>query len=122
MRLVLITLTIASLFIGRAWAGDVSILDVQVRAQQDGRYSFSVTLKHADNGWDHYADRWEVLAPGGAILGTRVLLHPHVAEQPFTRSQSGVVIPAGLKFVDVRAHDKMHGYGPKVFMVMLPGR
>ena len=43
-----------------------------------------VTVQHADTGWDHYADAWEVLAPDGTVLGTRTLLHPHTDEQPFT--------------------------------------
>ena len=45
-----------------------------------------VTLSHPDTGWDHYADGWEVLAADGTRLGLRTLLHPHVTEQPFTRS------------------------------------
>ena len=47
----------------------------------------------ADSGWDHYANRWEVLEPEGQVIATRTLLHPHVDEQPFTRSLSGIHIP-----------------------------
>ena len=52
-----------------------------------------------------------MVPPDGTVLGTRVLLHPNVAEQPFTRSLSGVEIPAALDHVTVRAGDKVHGYG-----------
>ena len=45
-----------------------------------------VTLSHPDTGWDHYADGWEVIDAAGTRLGLRELLHPHVTEQPFTRS------------------------------------
>ena len=45
-----------------------------------------VTLAHPDTGWDHYADGWEVVTGDGTSLGLRVLAHPHVDEQPFTRS------------------------------------
>ena len=45
----------------------------------------SVTLKHDDSGWEHYADLWQVVSESGQVLGTRTLLHPHVEEQPFTR-------------------------------------
>jgi hypothetical protein len=51
----------------------------------------------SDAGWEHYADRWQVLDAGGTVLGERVLLHPHDTEQPFTRSQSGIEIPAGIR-------------------------
>ncbi len=54
-------------------------------ARLEGR-SVHVTLSHPDTGWDHYADGWEVIAADGNRLGLRVLAHPHVNEQPFTRS------------------------------------
>ncbi|MEM7643100.1 MAG: hypothetical protein AAF366_11285, partial [Pseudomonadota bacterium] len=63
---------------------------------------------------EHYADGWEVLGPDGARLGYRELLHPHVTEQPFTRSLSGVEIPEGVERVTVRAHDNVDGWGAAV--------
>ena len=56
----------------------------------------------------------------GKILGTRVMYHPHVEEQPFTQFLSCVRIPAGMTKVIVRAHDKVHAYGGKEFEVALP--
>jgi hypothetical protein len=50
---------------------------------------------------------------------TRVLLHPHEAEQPFTRSQSGITIPEGVTEVRVRAHDLVDGYGGQEVVVDL---
>jgi hypothetical protein len=49
-------------------------------------------LRHGDTGWDDYADGWRIETPAGEVLGTRVLHHPHVEEQPFTRSLGGVEI------------------------------
>ena len=86
-----------------------------------GTWRVSATVEHADEGWDHYADRWEVLAPDGTILATRELLHPHVEEQPFTRSLAGVVIPDGIEEVIIRAHDNVHGYGGAEVTVAVPG-
>jgi hypothetical protein len=73
--------------------------------------AFVVTVRHADEGWKHYADAWQVLAPDGTVLATRVLRHPHVAEQPFTRGMRGVRVPAGLDRVRIRARDSVHGLG-----------
>ena len=106
---------------GSAFAGEVEVVAAKAQAV-GGTFSFSVTLKHGDAGWKHYADKWEVLAPDGMVLGTRVLYHPHVNEQPFTRGLSGVKVPAGIKSVRVRAHDRIHGDGPRLFEVKLPGR
>lgn len=102
-----------------AWAGEVDVVGATARKVADGGYGFDVTLRHADEGWDHYADAWDVLGPDGAVLGTRVLFHPHVDEQPFTRSLSGVKIPAGVAQVTIRGHDKVHEYGGKEFTVKL---
>lgn len=74
-------------------------------------WRFDVTVRHADEGWDHYADAYEILSLEGEVLGVRALAHPHVNEQPFTRSVSGVEIPAGTERVQIRARDTVHGYG-----------
>ena len=85
---------------------------VSATADKSGNiWKFSVTLRHADEGWDHYADGWGVYLPDGAELGYRVLAHPHVNEQPFTRSLSGVEIPVGISHVILRPHDLVHGDG-----------
>lgn len=59
----------------------------------------SVTLAHPDTGWDHYADGWRIEAEDGTVIGTRELLHPHVEEQPFTRSLTVDDLPDGLLFI-----------------------
>lgn len=101
-------------------AGQVEIVDARVHASGGANYRFDVTLRHADTGWDHYADAWQVLAPDGSLLGERILYHPHVNEQPFTRSLSGVSIPEGTAHVTIRAHDKVHGYSDQQFRLELP--
>ena len=60
-----------------------------------------------------------VLKPEPDSPFTRLLLHPHVNEQPFTRSQSGIVIPSGVTQVRVRAHDLVDGYGGREVLVDL---
>lgn len=93
-----------------AQAGDVEIR--HARFEQSGsNWRVAVTLKHADSGWDHYADGWRVVDADGKVFGHRTLYHPHVNEQPFTRSDS-MAIPAGTTRVFVEAHDKVHGWAP----------
>ena len=86
------------------------VIDVDVEVQANGDYRFDVTVASADTGWDKYADAWEVRAPDGTVLGVRELAHPHVDEQPFTRSLSGVTIAAGMTEVVVAARDSVEGF------------
>ena len=101
-------------------AGEVDVTDVTVHRQSANKYQFNVTLRHDDTGWKHYADRWEILEPEGMVLATRVLLHPHVDEQPFTRSLSGVSIAPDIREVTIRGHDLVHGYGGRKRKVQIP--
>ncbi len=104
-------------------AGEADVVAVEVTAEASGTFGFAVTLRHADQGWEHYADRWDVVsADGSTVYGERVLHHPHVNEQPFTRSLGGIAIPAGVREVVIRAHDKRHGLGGATMKVTLPGR
>ncbi|EPX81662.1 hypothetical protein [Litoreibacter arenae] len=92
----------------------------RVTARQNGSgWTFDVTIRHADTGWDHYADGWSVNAPDGTELGFRKLAHPHETEQPFTRSLSGVVIPDGVNEVIIRARDSVHGWSDHTYSIKL---
>ena len=102
-----------------SFAGEADVVAVKASSGKDGTWSFSVTVRHDDEGWDHYADRWEVLGLDEKVLGTRVLMHPHVGEQPFTRSLGGIEVPNDVSKVLVRARDSVHGYGGKMMEVEL---
>jgi len=89
-------------------------------------WTFSVTVQHPDTGWSDYCNGWDVVTDQGEILKsssqdqfTRLLLHPHEHEQPFTRSQSGLHVPEGATILTVRAHDIVHGFGGKEITINL---
>ncbi len=90
---------------------DVTVDFVRAEQASDGTWTFAVTLSHGDTGWDDYVDGWHVETADGAILGTRILLHPHVDEQPFTRSLSDVTLGEGVDEIFIRPHDLVSGYG-----------
>ena len=92
-----------------ALADPAEVLEVELTRSGES-WRVSVTVAHPDEGWEHYADAWEVLAPDGTSLGLRELLHPHVDEQPFTRSLSGVTIPEGIDEIRVRARCLVDGW------------
>lgn len=84
-----------------AVAGEAHVLEVVVRLEA-GAHRFDVRVRHEDEGWDHHADRFEVVSPSGEVLG--------------------VVVPEGIAAVAVRAHDSVHGPGGATVEVALPGR
>ena len=114
---VLISMAMGSIV--SASAGEADVVSVVVKPDWSDTWRFDVTVAHADTGWDHYSDKWDVVGPDGKVLGTRVLVHPHENEQPFTRSLGGVFIPPGVTEVTLRAHDSVHKYGGREMTVPL---
>ena len=110
----------AALWCSGGVAGEADVIEAKIRPEQDGSFTISATLRHADSGWKHYADRWEVLGPQGQVLAKRVLWHPHVEEQPFTRSLGDITIPQGIERVTIRAHDSVHGHGGREAVLEVP--
>lgn len=101
-----------------AWAEAPQVVQVQTGLAGMG-WRFDVTLMHPDSGWDHYADGWEVLDADGKRLGLRELFHPHVDEQPFTRSLSNVMVPDGTAEVFIRARCSRDGWSDDLYRVTL---
>lgn len=107
-------------------SADADVEFVRAVRTGDGVWTFHVTVRHPDTGWEDYADGWDVVLPDGTVIKpdadspfTRLLLHPHENEQPFTRSQSNIRIPVDVSTVFVRAHDIVDGFGGQEVMVDL---
>jgi hypothetical protein len=94
---------------------------IHVKAAAEGNtWTFYVTVRHNDEGWDHYADKWQVVDPeNGTLIAERVLMHPHDNEQPFARSKGGIEIPPDITKVAVRAGCNVHGFGGNQIIVDL---
>lgn len=118
-RISVITLASTAVMISPNMAGEVDVVNVVAQQTSAQTYRFDVTLRLADEGWDHYANKWDVVDPSGRVLGERILHHPHVNEQPFTRSLSSVKIPDDIDFVMIRGHDSVHLYGGVEYKVDL---
>ena len=101
------------------FAGEANVVEVRLEATGEESFQVWATVQHDDEGWQHYADKWEILDMEGNLLDTRVLLHPH-SPDPFTRSLSPVKIPDHVKKIRVRAHDSVHGYGGKEVIIAIP--
>ncbi len=112
MTRICLTLGIAFLAMSPARADPPVVEGAALRGTQ-----ISVTLSHGDTGWDHYADGWQVIGADDTVLGTRVLHHPHVNEQPFTRSLTLDEPPTG-PFVWIIAKDNL-GAESEPFKFML---
>jgi len=107
-------------------AANADVVYVRAIKDADGSWTFHVTVSHPDTGWDDYANGWDILLPNGSKLTvnagdpfTRLLAHPHENEQPFTRSQRGIIIPENVTLVTLRAHDIVDGFGGQEIIVDL---
>ncbi len=116
----LLIISISFLLAASLFANEADVVNVKINKGSDNRYSFDVTILHNDTGWNHYVNKWDIVDNNGVVLATRLLYHPHVNEQPFTRSLSRVKIPTHIKYVTIRAHDLVHKYGGKIMKVRLP--
>jgi len=110
-----IVLLIISIFL---FANEPKVINVKVD-RTNNSYNFHVTIKHNDLSNEHYVNRWEIVDEKGNILAIRILFHPHIKEQPFTRSLYKIDLPSNMKKVYIRAHDIVHGYSKK-YEVILP--
>jgi hypothetical protein len=95
------------------------VLFVEAVESGDGRWCIYTTVRHNDEGWEHYAVLWEVLDPEGKEIAWRALAHPHVEEQPFERDQCRVTFPRGITRFRVRAKCNVHGFGGREVSVDL---
>lgn len=95
------------------------VVGVEAVHDGDGSWTFNVTLSSPYDSPERYADAWRVVGPDGTVYGERLLLHDHAAEQPFTRSQSGVEIPDDVTTVTVEGRDQVSGWGGATMDVTL---
>ena len=87
------------------------IIAAQATPDGDGTWRFDVTVSSTYDTPQRYADGWRVVGPDGTEYGFRFLTHDHANEQPFTRSQSGIPIPADVTTVTIEGRDQANGYG-----------
>ncbi len=96
---------------------------IEAGVTPDGdRFTVTATVSSPYDTEERYADAFRVLGPQEQVLGVRELTHPHLDEQPFTRSLRGVVIPEEVTSVTVQARDLENGWGGQTVTAGVPGR
>jgi hypothetical protein len=132
LRLSLVLLA-AFVLTGCAWLDDAieapvaetadrypDVLAVELRPVGERVFDVAVTISSPYDTPERYADGWRVLDAAGNVLGTHTLLHDHANEQPFTRTQRGLQIPADIVAVTVEGRDQANGYGGATVTVDVP--
>lgn len=94
------------------------VVAVVAEAAGTDTWRFDVTLSSPYDTPERYADAWRVLDADNTELGTRVLIHDHATEQPFTRSAT-ITIPSDLTTVFVEGRDQVNGWSGQRFVVTL---
>lgn len=96
-----------------------SVVEVKTTYNDDGTFNFAVTMTSPYDSPERYADGWRVVGPDDTEFGTHTLTHDHAAEQPFTRTQSGVEIPDDVTEVTIEGRDLVNGFGGETQTVTL---
>ena len=97
------------------------VVEAVLTPESGGTYAVQVTMSSPYDTPERYADGWRVL-DGSTVLGEMELAHDHAGEQPFTRNQTGLEIPDGVREVTVEGRDLVNGYGGGTVTVDVPGR
>jgi hypothetical protein len=98
------------------------VVAVELTDAGDRVFTVAVTLSSPYDSPERYADAWRVMSSDGTVLGIRELLHDHASEQPFTRTLSGVSIPADVDEVTVQGRDQVSGWGGATVTVGIPSQ
>ncbi len=96
------------------------VQEVDITRDGEDTYTLAVTISSPYDSPERYADGWRVLDPAGTELGAHTLAHDHAGEQPFTRTQSGLTIPADIARVTVEGRDLVNGFGGETVTVDVP--
>lgn len=96
------------------------VLRAELARDGVGTYTLEVTMSSPYDTPERYADGWRVLDEDRNELGSHTLTHDHAEEQPFTRSQTGLTIPADVDLVTVEGRDLQYGYGGAAVTVAVP--
>ena len=110
---------VSYLFSLPVYANQAEVVEVKIKLVGVNQFHIDTTIKHADTGWDHYANAWIVFDESGNKIGERILHHPHVKEQPFTRSLK-LSIAAGVKTITIKAQDSVHGLNQQGVQIAIP--
>jgi hypothetical protein len=95
------------------------VVYVKAIQSKDGSWCIRTTVRHSDEGWEHYANAWQVLDEEGKEVAWRLLAHPHDDEQPFERDKCGIEIPPKTVKLVVQAKCNVHGFGGHAVVVDL---
>ena len=98
-KLILLSLILSN----SVYAQPPQIVKAEASLKTNQLFDIAVTIRHPDTGWDHYANEWIVVDGDGKEIAKRTLYHPHVNEQPFTRSIRDVLISTDENKIIIKA-------------------
>ncbi|QWC84353.1 hypothetical protein KLP28_12310 [Nocardioidaceae bacterium] len=96
------------------------VRSIELTPAGQGTYDVAVTISSPYDSPERYADGWRVMDQDGEVLGVHELTHDHADEQPFTRTQYALEIPADVDEVTVEGRDLRNGFGGGTRTVDVP--
>jgi hypothetical protein len=90
-------------------AKEVEITKVELEPT-GSTWTVHVTLRHDDQGFEHYANGWRLVDAKKNVIAAQELYHPHDKKKSFTDSKANIKIPSQTKLVFLEAQAKPHGW------------
>lgn len=91
-------------------AKEVEISKVELEPTS-ATWTVHVTLRHDDEGYDHYVNGWRIVDAKKNVLASQEIYHPHNKKKSFTDNKSNITIPKDAKIIFLEAQAKPHGWG-----------
>lgn len=105
---------------------DAHVRFVKAIQEADGTWTFEVTIEHPDKSPEDYADGWDIITPEGVVIKAKIedpftypIAMAHVSSKTSVTTQTGIIFPADVTQIFVRAHDKKMGWGGQMVFVDL---
>jgi hypothetical protein len=107
------------LLAGPAFADAPDVVDA-IATEAGGRWTVTVTIAHHDTGWDHFAKGFAVLLPDGTRLAYLEFSHPHIGQDTFAASLTGLRISNDVPFLLIRTRCNLVGWAAEPVQIDLP--
>ncbi len=112
-------LLLSAVFLIPLLAQKADVIEAKVKKSFGGKYVAYVKIDHKDEGYEHFADRWEIFDQNGKRLTIRIIFSPTTEKETIESYLYGFAVPEGTKKLIFKAHCNKDGWGGKEYVLNL---